>query len=120
MMKIKNFLIIILMLAAAETAGAQVVTIETEWFDDSHDIGNIPIGIQADAGCSGGLLLIGLDLTGEWTSYPVSVDPTGVYVPRLVCRGNVGVEYHFQLTFVPDSLGGSQTVDFFFTGIGYG
>lgn len=107
-------------MAAAVSAGAQVIAVETEWYAASHDIGGVPIGIQPDAGCSGGLLLIGLDLADEWTSYDVSSDPTGVYAPRLVCRGNAGVEYHFRLTFVPDTLGGLQTVDFFFTGAGYG
>lgn len=112
----------LLLLAAARvgTADAQVITIETEWFIDSHDTGGTPIGILADAGCSGGLLLIGLDRTDEWTSYDVPVEAPGVYAPRIVCRGNAGVDYHMQLTLSPDTLGGSQTVDFFFTGIGFG
>ena len=108
------------MIAAAAPATAQVISIETEWYDDSYDTGGIPIGIQLDSGCSGGMFLVGLDLAGEWTSYDVSVDPIGFYAPRIVCRGNVGVEYHFQLTFTPDSLGAPQTIDFFYTGIGYG
>ena len=110
----------IISIAVSGPITAQVITIEAEWYDASHDIGNVPIGIQVDAGCSGGLMLIGLDLTDEWTSYDAAVDPPGVYAPRLVCRGNTGVEYHLQLTLVPDTLGGPQTVDFFYTGIGYG
>ncbi len=113
-------LFILTVIATAETAGAQVITIEAEWYDDSHNIGGTPIGILPDPGCSGGLLLIGLDLSDEWTSYDVSVDPAGVYAPRLICRGNVDTEYHMLLNLVPDTLGGSQAIDFFYTGTGYG
>lgn len=120
-MKLQIFLLFILILiATAETAGAQVITIEAEWYAESHDIGGIPIGIQTDSGCSGGMFLVGLDIGDEWTTYDVSVDTAGVYAPRLVCRGSVDVEYHLRLTLVPDTLGGSQTIDFFYTGIGYG
>ena len=117
-----SFLLIVLSIpiAASGPIAAQVIAIEAEWYNASHDIGNVPIGIQVDAGCSGGLMLIGLDLADEWTSYDVPVDPPGVYAPRLICRGNTGVEYHLRLTFVPDTLGGQQTIDFFYAGIGYG
>ena len=120
MKKAFHLIFAIFAIVLAETAGAQVVTVEAEWYDDSHDIGGTPIGILPDTGCSGGLLLVGLDLADEWTSYDVSIDPTGVYAPRIVCRGNTGVDYHFRLTLVPDTLGASQTVDFHYTGIGYG
>jgi hypothetical protein len=120
MMKLTSLVIFALLATAAGPTASQVIVIEAEDYADSLDIGGVPIGPQEGSGCSGGFILIGLDVPDEWVSYDVTVDTPGVYAPRLCCRGDYGVEYHMQLTFTPDSVGEAQTVDFHYTGTGYG
>lgn len=120
-MKLHIFLVLLLLvIAATESIEAQVITIEAEEYIDSLDIGGVPIGPQEGSGCSGGLILIGLDAPDEWVAYDMMVDTPGVYAPRLWCRGDYGIDYHMLLTITPDSGGGGQTADFYFTGAGYG
>ena len=52
--------------------------------------------------------------------YDLSVDTIGIYAPRIWIRGTHEEEYYFQLTLTPDTLGSPQTIDFHFTGFGYG
>lgn len=120
MMKLTCLLLFVILATAAGQTASQVIVIEAEDYADSLDIGGVPIGPQEGSGCSGGFILIGLDVPDEWVAYDVTVDTPGVYAPRLWSRGDYGVDYHMQLTFTPDSGGCGQTADYYFTGAGYG
>jgi hypothetical protein len=111
---------LVLLLVIPAAVHAQAVVIEAESFVDFSELGNVHISAVSDSGCSGRNKLVGLDYPEEWTEYPMPLDSTGVYAPRLWCRGNAGQEYHLQLTLTPDTMGSPQTIDFTFTGIGYG
>jgi hypothetical protein len=110
-------LALIPVVAAAQTPS---IEIETEDYTAFHDVGGTLMQKVILSGCSGGYILIGLDSPGEWAQYNVSPLAYGYYSFVLTARGDYGVEYGFRLTFTPTGPGTAQTVEFSFTGQGYG
>jgi len=111
------FLVLTLLSAPASS---QTVFIEGEGYFSSHDIDYGVISGVPGPGCSGGDMLVGLDYPDEWVKYNVSISPYGEYAVSMKCRGDLGVEYRLQLTFLPEQVGMGQTVSFRFNGAGYG
>jgi hypothetical protein len=109
-----------LVVTAPGGVAATTVHVEAEFFTDSHDYAGDLIAVVPSPSCSGGLMLIGLDHTGEWTEYAMSMPDTGTYSATMKCRGDYGVPYHFLLVVSSLRSSLSQTVDFTFTGNGYG
>jgi hypothetical protein len=103
--------------AAAQTPS---IEIENEDYTAFYDVGGTLMREVILSGCSGGYILIGLDSPGEWAQYNVSPPAGGYYSFVLTARGDYGVRYGFKLTFTPTGPGTSQTVEFSFTGQGYG
>jgi hypothetical protein len=99
---------------------AQTITMEAESFIDHYDIGGTPIQSVPGDGCSGGYMLIGLDVTDEWTQYQRSIPDAGIYRITAKCRGDAGQPYSLQMTFTPQPYGSPETITFNFTGYGYG
>jgi len=96
------------------------IEIETENYTACNDAGGTSIQKVILSGCSGGYILIGLDSPGEWAQYDVSPAGFGYYSFMLTGRGDYGQEYRFRLVFTPTGPGSVQTVEFSFTGQGYG
>ncbi|UCF04170.1 MAG: hypothetical protein JSV33_09465 [bacterium] len=99
---------------------AQTITMEAESYIDYNDIGGTLIQSVPGDGCSGGYMLIGLDVTDEWTEYSNPVPDAGIYRVVAKCRGDAGTPYNLQMTFTPQPFGGlPETITFSFTGYGY-
>ncbi|UCG52139.1 MAG: hypothetical protein JSW58_00875 [Candidatus Latescibacterota bacterium] len=99
---------------------AQVLEIEAEEFTAHNDLAGMAIQSWPGSGCSGGFILIGLDFTGEWTEYDVSVSAFGYYSLSLKCIGELNQPYSLRMVFTPVGEGTEQVVDFSFIGKGYG
>lgn len=99
---------------------ATTIHIEAEFFTNSHNYAGDTLSAVPASSCSGGYLLTGLDHTGEWTEYALPIDVVGNYSATMRCRGDFGVPYHFLLVVNSLRSTSSQTVDFSFTGNGYG
>lgn len=99
---------------------AQALAIEAESYTAFNDAGGTSIQKVILSGCSGGYIIIGLDSPGEWTQYDVSPGGFGYYSLVLTGRGDFGREYRLRLVFTPTGSGSVQTVEFSFTGQGYG
>ena len=110
-------LAIVPVFAAAQTPS---IEIEAEDYTAFYETGGTAMRKVILSGCSGGYILIGIDSPGEWTQYNVSPLAFGYYSFILTARGDYGVEYGFKLTFTPTESGTAQTVEFSFTGQGYG
>ena len=96
------------------------ILIEAEDYGSYSDIANVPIQTRTSVSCSGGYILAGLDYPGEWTTYYVPVPDYGYYKVNLVCRGDWAVNYQIRLELYPQTIGDPQTIQFHFTGLGYG
>lgn len=121
-MKLHGTLITILLVLAVTSvpASSQLTRIECESYSSSHDIDYGVIDGVPGPGCSGGDMLVGLDYPNEWVKYNASISPYGKYAVEMMCRGDLGVEYRLQLTFMPEEIGPAQVVTFQFMGAGYG
>lgn len=122
-MKIAMFLITAAGLASfachayAEQTG---IRIEAENYDSYYDIANVPIQTKTSVSCSGGYIMAGLDYPGEWATYYIPIPDYGYYQVNLVCRGDWAVNYQIRLEMYPQTIGTPQTIQFNFTGLGYG
>jgi len=110
----------LLVLVFPSSSPATTIHIEAEFFTNSHNYAGDTLSAVPASSCSGGFLLTGLDHTGEWTEYTLPVDVAGNYSATMRCRGDFGVPYHFLLVVNSLRSTSSQTVDFSFTGNGYG
>jgi hypothetical protein len=99
---------------------ADTIAVETEDFVDYYNIGGNVIQSVPGPGCSGGNMLIGLDVADEWTSYNLLCDESGFYSVTMRCRGDYLADYELKLIFTPVGPGETQTVTLRFTGRGYG
>lgn len=99
---------------------SKTVLIEAEDYTTSHNITGEAIEVFPGSGCSGGYFLVGLDYAGEWTEYDVAVTDFGYYALAIKCRGDLNHYYAFRLTFTSAEAGTEESVDFNFTGNGYG
>jgi hypothetical protein len=106
--------------ACTAAAGRSAILVEGESFTDYQNYSNVPIQAVAGPACSGGLMLIGLDYPGEWTKYNVPVEDYGYYAARMLCRGDLNINYIIRLEVYPPAIGMPQTIEFSYTGRGYG
>ena len=121
-MKLRGTLITIFLILTVTSAPAssQLIIIEGESYSSSHDIDYGVIAGVAGPGCSGGDMLVGLDYPNEWVRYDTAISPYGKYATTMKCRGDLGVEYRLQLSFMPEQVGPVQVMTFQFIGAGYG
>jgi len=105
--------LIALMLLASQAAAEDVTMLAAD-YTASHDIAFVPIGVDP------GGMLIGLDYPGEWVEYHFSVSGFGTSRPFIAVRGDLGISYSMSMTVTARGSGLSQTVQFDFTGAGYG
>ncbi|UCF04643.1 MAG: hypothetical protein JSV33_12025 [bacterium] len=103
-------------------SGRSAILVEGENFIDYEDIAMVPIQAVPGPSCSGGYMVIGLDYPSEWTKYnvPVENEEYGYYVARMLCRGDLGVSYQIRLEIYPPNIGMPQTIEFNYSGKGYG
>jgi hypothetical protein len=104
----------ILSIAAAPVSAEQIV-VEAEDFIDSYDIAFNPIE-QYTAGIY--VTVMGPDYPGEWVEYTLPVAAYGSYSFLMLCWGDDGVTYLFNVYFIPDSGGETQSITASFTGSG--
>ena len=57
---------------------------------------------------------------GEGVGKKLAVDSLAQYRPYVYARGTSGYEYSLRVTFIPDTMGSPFSVDFAFTGAGFG
>jgi hypothetical protein len=96
-------------------ASAEQIVVEAEDYVDFYDfaftiIGPLPVGII--------VALQGLDMSGEWTEYTLPVAAYGSYSFSMICWGDYGVSYSFNLYFTPESGGDTQAITVSFVGKG--
>lgn len=108
-------LALLLVCFAAGPASAEQIVVEAEDYIDYYDyavepIVPFPIGLI--------VTLKGLDTPGEWTEYTLPVTAYGSYSFSMICWGDLGVTYTFNLYFMPDSGGETQSITTSFTGTG--
>jgi len=96
------------------------VLIELEAFVASHDIAGEPIREVEAASCSSGYLLKGLDTTGEWVEYPLTLSEFGTWVVAMRARGDLGAVYQFRVEFTSALTGAVESVLMNYVGRGYG
>jgi hypothetical protein len=92
-------------------AGAATAYVEAESYTVSHDLGYTLIAPY-------GILLQGLDVSGEWTEYVLPQLPFGTYRVSMRCWGEVNVPYELHLKTFPVQGEEPQTIDLKFTGLG--
>lgn len=73
------------------------LVIEAEDYAASYDLGGETIRRKEEAGCGGGHLLAGLDTTGEWVQYEVTIAQEGLFRIGLICAGEYNVSYGMRL-----------------------
>lgn len=94
---------------------AAQITVEAEHFTAFHDITFNPIE-QYTVGMY--VTLRGPDFPGEWVEYALPVSEFGSYSFSMICWGDLGITYTFNVYFVPDSGGETQSITTSFTGTG--
>jgi hypothetical protein len=114
------FPLILTALILAPEARAQRFTIEAESYTAYSESGGAAIQSLPLSGCSGGYFLYGLDTAGEWVQYDLTAGRAGVFSCTIKCRGVLNRDYAFRAVFTPVAGGDSRTVDFNFTGEGFG
>jgi hypothetical protein len=112
--------LILAALILAPEARGQRITIEAESFTSYSDAGGAQIQSIESTGCSGGYFLYGLDTPGEWTQYDLTASSAGMFSCTIKCRGVLNRNYAFRFVFTPVAGGDSRTIDFNFTGEGFG
>jgi hypothetical protein len=118
---VRRFLPLILTaLILAPEARAQRLTIEAESFTACNETGGAQIQSIVSSGSSGGYFLYGLDTMGEWVQYDLTASSAGMFSCTIKCRGVLNRDYAFRAVFTPVAGGDSRTVDFNFTGEGFG
>lgn len=108
--------IILACLVALPAYAAQIV-VEAEDYIDFYNyaftyIGPLPVGVGSI------VTLQGLDYPGEWVDYTLPVSAYGSYSYSMICWGDYGVTYTFNLYFIPDSGGDTQVITVSFVGKG--
>ena len=99
-------------------AGGQTITIETENYSSSSNLGNIDIQSYQEIGCSSGYVLYGLDYPDEWVQYGLTPTVFGTFSARIYAKGYIGFENRIRLEVTPRDGGLTQTGTFVFTGDG--
>jgi hypothetical protein len=107
-------------MAAPLPVSSQTLAVEAEDYVSAHDEGGVAIQPVPGSSCSSGYLLVGLDFTGDWAEYDLSVADFGWYSFEIRCRGVFNQAYVLRLVFTPAGSGETQSVEFSFTGAGYG
>ena len=115
----RNQIVILLLLISACLApqhlSAAQIAVEAEDFTDFYDFAYTPIGPYPFGYI---VTLRGLDTPGEWVEYTLPVTAYGSYSYSMICWGDYGVHYSFNLYFIPDSGGTTQVITVSFTGLG--
>jgi len=111
---------VVILLVLAPEARGQRLTIEAESFTACGETGGAAIQSLPLSGCSGGYFLYGLDTAGEWVQYYLTANSAGIFSCSIKCRGVLNRDYAFRAVFTPVAGGDSRTVDFNFTGEGFG
>lgn len=106
--------LLLICFAAVPTQAAQIV-VEAENYIDFYDyafdpIAPLPVGII--------VALQGPDYPGEWVEYTLPVSAYGSYSYSMICWGDYGVSYTFNLYFIPESGGATQAITVSFVGLG--
>jgi len=107
--------LLIICLAAAPARAAQIV-VEAENFNNFYDYANDPI-VSYTVGTTL-VTLYGLDSFGEWVEYTLPVTAYGSYSFSMICWGDLGVTYTYNVYFIPESGGDTQAITASFTGTG--
>ncbi len=108
-------LALLLVCSNTGTASADQIVVEAEdyvgFYDFAFDmIGAMPVGYIT--------VLQGLDMSGEWTEYTLPVANYGSYSFSMICWGDLGVPYSFNLYFTPEAGGATQAITVSFVGKG--
>ena len=97
------FVLLIAIAPASVNAGSIVV--EAEDFVAYNNLGGVMISSALGPGCSGGYMLIGLDIPREWTQYDLSCSQSGFYSVLMKCRGTFSQSYLLRLALTPEGAG---------------
>jgi hypothetical protein len=102
-------------LAATNAVAAQIV-VEAETFNNFYDYAADPISIYPVGTAL--VTLHGLDSEGEWVEYTMSVAAFGSYSFSMICWGDLGVTYTYNVYFTPVPGGDPQAITASFMGTG--
>jgi hypothetical protein len=114
------FVCLTILAVLAAPADAIRHLIEAETFTASNDIEYEIIRAALGDGCSGQMMLMGLDFPGEWVEYDVTFSAFGTWSVGVRARGDLGVAYTLRFTFTGTQSGTSTSYDVYYTGRGYG
>ncbi len=110
-----------LLVLLSNPLSSETIKIEAESFTSSYDVEYDVIRSAINTTCSGGYMLVGLDYPGEWVKYDLGVSAFGVYSANIRCQGDLGQSYSLRMIITSNDINDSpQSVDFNFTGKGYG
>ncbi len=111
---------LLLSVFATSQAAATRHLIEAESFIASNDLQPDSIRAAIGDGCSGQMMLLGLDYAGEWVEYALTIGEFGTWSVGLRARGDDGRAYTFRFTFTGTQSGTSTSYDVYYAGRGYG
>jgi hypothetical protein len=114
------YLCLLLTVVSALPVRATRHLIEAETYIASNDLQPDSIRAALGDGCSGQMMLLGLDFPGEWVEYALTIGEFGTWSVGLRARGDESRAYTFRFTFTGAQSGTSTVYDVYYVGQGYG